>query len=73
MFKLSKLLTKAGMTVISILLPIVFILSLLILLSAESFSWDDFGMLMLIYAGISVSFWAVFKIFRMINSLGDKQ
>jgi drug/metabolite transporter (DMT)-like permease len=73
MFKLSKLLTKAGMAFISVLLPIVFILCLWVFLSAESFSWNDFGIFMLIFVGIVVIFWAVFKIFRMINSLGDKQ
>jgi len=73
MFKLSKLLTKAGMIVISVLLPIVFILSMWVLLSAESFNWYDFGTFMLIFTGVSVTFWAFFKIFRMINSLGDKQ
>lgn len=73
MFKLSKLITKVGMTVVSVLLPIVFIFSMWVLLSAESFNWNDFGMFMLIFTGASVSFWAVFKIFRMINSFGDEQ
>jgi ABC-type nickel/cobalt efflux system permease component RcnA len=73
MFKLSKHITKAGMIVISCLLSIIFILFLWGFLSAESFNWNDFGMFMLIFTGVLVSFWAVFKIFRMINGLGDKQ
>lgn len=73
MFKLSRLLTKAGIVVISCLIAIVFLLFLWGFLSAESFNWNDFGMFILIFAGISVSFWAVFKIFKMINSLGDEK
>lgn len=72
MLKPSKLLTKIGMVATSGLLAIVFVLFLWGFLSAESFNWNDFGMFILIFAGISVSFWAVFKIFKMIYGLGDE-
>ena len=73
MLKPSKLLTKIGMVATAGLLAIVFVLLLWGFLSAESFNWHDFGMFMLIFAGISVSFWAVFKIFKMISGLGDEK
>lgn len=73
MLKPSKLLTKIGVVATSGLLAIVFVLSLWGFLSAESFNWNDFGMFILIFAGITVSFWAVFKIFKMINGLGDEK
>jgi hypothetical protein len=72
MFKLLKHLTKAGMIVISILLPSVFLLFMWIFMSAESFNWNDFGLFMLLFASLSLIFWAVFKIFRMIIGLKDK-
>jgi hypothetical protein len=72
MFKSSKLLTKVGMIAISGILSIVFMLFLWDFLSAESFNWRDFAVFMLIFTGVSVTFWAVLKIFRMINNLGDE-
>ena len=72
MFKLIKLVTKAGKISISYFFVIVFIIFLWAFLSTESFNWNDFGLFMLIFTGCAVIFWAVFKILQMIASLGDE-
>ncbi|CAG4992107.1 hypothetical protein DYBT9275_00895 [Dyadobacter sp. CECT 9275] len=71
MFKLSKVLTKTGSIVISAIMTVVFVIFLYGFLSADSFDWYDFGFFVLMWAGICLLFWAVFKILTMINSLGD--